>query len=98
MAKENRHLHHTNRRLHERLDQLGELTNDLILNLYRDLGKEVPANLQSRLSALQANVTALPTSSSDVGEETDSEDTDGEYMDGLLWPQIRWEGHGRGAN
>ncbi|KAL6634408.1 hypothetical protein ACP70R_027079 [Stipagrostis hirtigluma subsp. patula] len=24
----------------------------------------------------------LPTSSSDVGEETDSEDTDGEYMDG----------------
>ncbi|KAL6598065.1 hypothetical protein ACP70R_046486 [Stipagrostis hirtigluma subsp. patula] len=57
------------------------------MNLYRDLGKEVPANLQSRLSALQANVTALPTSSSDVGEETDSEDTDGEYMDGLLWRQ-----------
>ena len=31
MAKENRQLHQANRGVHERIDQLGDLTNDLIV-------------------------------------------------------------------
>ncbi|CAN6179420.1 unnamed protein product [Urochloa humidicola] len=61
MAKENQRLRHANRCLHERVDQLGELTNDLILNLYSDLGKEVPASLKSRLAALTTNVSKITT-------------------------------------
>jgi len=61
MAEENRQLQQANRGLHERVDQLGELTNDLILNLYSDLGKEVPAGLKSRLAALTANASMIVT-------------------------------------
>jgi archaellum component FlaC len=34
LAKENQHLRHANRCLQERLDQMGDLTNDLILVIH----------------------------------------------------------------
>ncbi|KAG0522218.1 hypothetical protein BDA96_07G017800 [Sorghum bicolor] len=87
MAKDNRNLRHANRCLQERLNQMGELNNDLILDLYRKLDQEVPENHKRRLAALQAK---LSTSSSHVDEDLDGEDMDGEdeedmdgsYMEG----------------